>query len=379
MSDIKIFCVDDNIPNLLLLKKFLSPNYQVVTCEIAANAVATLCEVQPDLVLLDVNMPEVDGYQVCREIRKLDAFKHVPVIFLTARSGLQDRLNGYACGGDAYLAKPFDLGELNYVIELMLERIKVVKASEEASNAQNLAWMMMQNNSEIGVVLQYAAALSKVKTADELLQHTFGALSQFGLHSFVVLNLAAGCVQVRSDNVSITPIESELAELLSNHHHDRILHIGNRYVFNGQHCCFFIKDMPLDDAELTGRLKDHLALMLDSCDACIELMNYHFNESCTSSDAAVSAKNTAVDEISKMAALFDNYQQQTTAAFDQLISNIEESFFHLGLTEEQEHELLQYLEIAKNDINGFADAGHEFQTAIDKVALSIGQLINEKR
>ncbi len=77
---------------------------------------------QPDLVVLDVNLPDVDGFEVCRRMRR-DGF-NAPVVFLTARDGSEDLRMGFGTGGDDYLTKPFSLEELSLRIEAILRRTK---------------------------------------------------------------------------------------------------------------------------------------------------------------------------------------------------------------------------------------------------------------
>lgn len=94
--------------------------YDVATESNGFDALRHVKTSQPDLVVLDVNMPEIDGFEVCRRIRRdgLD----VPVIFLTARDDIADLRVGFRQGGDDYLTKPFSLEELGLRIEALLRR-----------------------------------------------------------------------------------------------------------------------------------------------------------------------------------------------------------------------------------------------------------------
>jgi DNA-binding NarL/FixJ family response regulator len=76
----------------------------------------------PDLVISDIMMPKVDGYQFLKQLRDDPRFKTLPVVFLTARGMTSDRIQGYQAGCDAYLAKPFDPDELLAIVENLLER-----------------------------------------------------------------------------------------------------------------------------------------------------------------------------------------------------------------------------------------------------------------
>ena len=84
-----------------------SEGYAVRTAADGAVALAAYAQKRPDLLLLDVNMPKMNGFDVCREIRRTDA--RLPIVMLTARVEEADRLQGFAAGGDDYILKPFSL------------------------------------------------------------------------------------------------------------------------------------------------------------------------------------------------------------------------------------------------------------------------------
>jgi two-component system alkaline phosphatase synthesis response regulator PhoP len=126
----KILVVDDE-PNIVqtLQDRLEMNDYQVVT---AANGQAGLEKAtseQPDIVLLDVIMPIMDGLEMLERLRKNEATRNMPVIMLTARSQNQDvaRANGY--GIEDYVVKPFDLSELLEKIEAILEKKKVTSGA----------------------------------------------------------------------------------------------------------------------------------------------------------------------------------------------------------------------------------------------------------
>ena len=117
----KILVVDDEQMLLDMVSDALSfAGYEVV---VAADGLAALNVVRnqrPDLVILDVNMPEPDGFQVARSLRSTDP--DLPVLFLTARSDIEDLRAGFEAGGDDYLTKPFRLEELRLRVEALLRR-----------------------------------------------------------------------------------------------------------------------------------------------------------------------------------------------------------------------------------------------------------------
>lgn len=115
----KILIIDDDTELLKMLKKYFElKKYEVMTAVNGADGLKKV-ESQPDIILLDVNMPQVDGIEVCRRIRDKVA---CPVLFLTARVAEEDRVNGLLSGGDDYILKPFSLKELDARITAHLKR-----------------------------------------------------------------------------------------------------------------------------------------------------------------------------------------------------------------------------------------------------------------
>jgi DNA-binding response OmpR family regulator len=108
-----ILVVDDNRDNVEILRAFLdSRGYNVVCASDGKSALAQLEEVAPDLVLLDVMMPGMDGWQVCRTIKNHPEFGSTRVMMVTAKGGFEDKMEGMRSGADDYVVKPIDLKEL---------------------------------------------------------------------------------------------------------------------------------------------------------------------------------------------------------------------------------------------------------------------------
>lgn len=115
----KLLIVDDEEDILTMLKDYFGlSGYLVYTASDAAQAINML-NVNPDLILLDINMPEMDGIELCRKIRN---YINVPIVFLTAKVEERDKINGLMAGGDDYIIKPFSIEELNARVKAHLRR-----------------------------------------------------------------------------------------------------------------------------------------------------------------------------------------------------------------------------------------------------------------
>ena len=118
----KIMVIDDDVKLSDLIKDFLEPHkYRVVCFNNPINALNKIKSQKPDLIILDITMPEMDGFQVLTKIRE---DSKIPVIMLTARGEVSDRIVGLELGADDYMPKPFEPEELIARIQSILRRIK---------------------------------------------------------------------------------------------------------------------------------------------------------------------------------------------------------------------------------------------------------------
>jgi pilus assembly protein CpaE len=130
----RILAVDDNVVNLKLVSATLTnAGYEVYTAESGQEALARVNQILPDLVILDVMMPEMDGYEVCRSLRKNPITAHIPIMMLTAHDTLEDKIKGFDAGADEYVTKPFQPAELQVRVKVLLRRIAPAEITKQAS------------------------------------------------------------------------------------------------------------------------------------------------------------------------------------------------------------------------------------------------------
>ncbi len=126
----RVLLVDDNANNLTILSKVLGDEgYELREAQSGLDALAEAHDFLPDLILLDVMMPGLDGLETCRRIRAEPDLSHTKIVMVSAKGQVLDRLQGYAAGADDYIAKPFDHDELLAKVRVFL-RLKNVEELE---------------------------------------------------------------------------------------------------------------------------------------------------------------------------------------------------------------------------------------------------------
>jgi len=124
-----ILVVDDDLGTRLSISDYLElTGYLTLMAENGARALALVEECRPHLMVTDIAMPRMDGFELVRRIRQKPEFRLLPVVFLTAHHETESRIRGYQLGCDLYLPKPFDLKELGAVVRNLLERSQLIEA-----------------------------------------------------------------------------------------------------------------------------------------------------------------------------------------------------------------------------------------------------------
>jgi DNA-binding NarL/FixJ family response regulator len=137
--------------------------FKVAVASNAREGWDMLQQVSPDLVISDIMMPQVDGYQFLKQLREDSRYQTVPVVFLTARGMTSDRIQGYNAGCDAYLSKPFDPDELVAVVSNLLDRRAAVTKAAGDGETPDIAEMARQI-AQIKAMLSQRGSIAQTPT-----------------------------------------------------------------------------------------------------------------------------------------------------------------------------------------------------------------------
>lgn len=147
-----VLLVDDNIADLaLLVDKLLALGFQLMVAENGESALERVCYRTPDIILLDVRMPGIDGYETCRRLKAKPKTAEIPVIFLSALTDTDDKVQGFSAGGVDFIAKPMDFTEvlLRVRTQLALSRLQRELAQSNALLEQRVAERTVRLEAEI--------------------------------------------------------------------------------------------------------------------------------------------------------------------------------------------------------------------------------------
>jgi putative two-component system response regulator len=134
LSNCRILLVDDTKTNIDILVQSLRDEYKLAVTMTGQKAIEYATRNQPDLILLDVMMPEMDGFTVCRKLKQDPATDGIPVIFITAMDGPKDKTRGFENGAVDYITKPFDVVEVKARVRTHLN----LKLAQQELRHQNI-------------------------------------------------------------------------------------------------------------------------------------------------------------------------------------------------------------------------------------------------
>jgi CheY-like chemotaxis protein len=352
----KILLVEDDDFAAIVVMEMIAAYYDVRHVESGDAALASIKEEVPDLVLLDVEMPGISGYEVCRVLRDDSAIDGLPVIFLSGRVSDEDRLAGYEAGGDDYLTKPVSADELRSKIKLELatytERRRL---KADLSGAFSTAMTAMSSAAEIGAVLQFLRKSFGCPDYVTLCREVMNTLATYGLEGSVQLRGQQDAISLGS-NGPCSPLEESVLTTMSTH--GRLFEFGSRISCSYEHITIIVKSVSSDDPDRHGRMKDNLAWLAEGANARVASLD---------SAAAITRQHAQLSHLTAstrkaLLGIEKRHREQGAKSghiFQDLQKNFERSILTLGITHSQEDELAEMLQRASSEAQALYDEGLE--------------------
>jgi CheY-like chemotaxis protein len=362
---LRVFVVDDDQTTLYVLAGMLQGACELETFSSAEACLARLAEVKPDLFLLDISMPVMDGYELCRRLKDDWETQDIPVLFVSAYDDSETRMLCYEAGGDDFIQKSFDrpelLGKLKVAKRLLAEKKGL---HEQAGYAQRTAMAAMVSMGELGVVLHFLSKSFACNTADELAGALLDAMRQYDLQAAVQMRLGDETLSL-SQNGHNVPLEVSVL----NHVRDsgRVFQFKSRCVFNYGRVTLMVNNMPVDDAERSGRIRDNSALLAEGADARLRAME---------SDLLAQRRRDGIEKaLPRLYRTLDGVQEnyrrncfELTQVMIDFQETLTKAFVHLGLMEKQEEQVSNMANDFMLRVVGTQDASLEIVGQLERLA-----------
>jgi CheY-like chemotaxis protein len=267
-EDRKVLIVDDDKIWQMFISAALQDDYKVISAFDGDIGLKLAAEWLPDTILLDLELPLKNGYEVCKELKANPLLRDIPVIFLSGKSSLQEKIAGFQLGADDYLVKPCEAAYLNAKVArstaLYCEK---KEAKAKASDAEIMAFEAMNSSADLGRSLRFAERTYAMYSFDKLAEGLFQTMAEFGLDTSVMFITQAGPLFYAQNKYELSPLERDM--FLTIHKEGRFCDFGNRTFCNFTLVSLLIKNMPLSDPERYGRIKDTVPWILGVTDGRI--------------------------------------------------------------------------------------------------------------
>ncbi len=260
-----VLAVDDEPINIEVILELLGDHYNVLTAQDGLSCIEVVHESSPDLILLDVNMPKLDGIETCKQLKDDPTTSSIPIIFVSALSGHKEKMAGYKVGAEDYVSKPFDGDELFAKVALTLSATAAIAEYEKSSSeTMNMAMTALSTAGNVGTALQFSNASLTCISPDELATLLLEYYSIYGL--IVTLRYTQeSSIKFYSHSPTITNLEKDLMNKANEQ--GRFIDFGKRTLMNYERVSVLIKNMPVENEQQFGEMKDNLGFIGDAAEA----------------------------------------------------------------------------------------------------------------
>lgn len=362
---IRVYVIDDDQIFLTTLKGYLK-DYDIQTDQEGRNALEDIRQFQPNVILLDINLPGTSGFEICRAIRADEQLKHIPVLFISAEQDLETKIKSIEVGAEDFLVKPIQFELLSAKIRLLhynFEQLQSYRADQ--TSAQEIAIEAMRSSSELGQAMLFVERCQQIDNEQGLAQELVNFCHYLNLHVVVGIKLQHGWLCTSSQGVA-TPIEQDV--IVSAHERGRFVDFGARTQINYQQIALLIKNMPVNEPERYGRIKDTLPPVLSAFD--VRLINLRESQAILTQTLLMNRSIETVQPIlDTLAQRIGHLTRANKETATNLLEEMSLRLPKLGLDDDQEEFIMAALETSSEIASDLCDEGEQIKQHMEKITL----------
>lgn len=330
MAKTKLLIVEDD-PTCQVILTGLLAEYEPVIADSGEKALELVNE-RPDLILLDINLPGIDGYETCRRLREVAQSAETPIIFQSSYSSLEDRLEAYGAGGNDYVSKPFDLTELKAKVDRYAQAIQRRRELDEALQSSHGLLMDVQTGaSKLSSINRFIQSTLFCHDLDALFSQFFKAAREIEVGCILQIHSDAG-TETRSSDGNISKLEQEILDMSGNI--ARVHSFGNdRAIYRWGRATLLTRKV--------GSMIDTIAILMDALEAGIK---------------SVETESRLLVQVQQLEAQNTLVRDRVTELFGMMNSSLKDAILSLGLVaaldEEDEDALSGLIDTFSQRIDG---------------------------
>jgi DNA-binding response OmpR family regulator len=371
-KDFLIHIVDDDPLIHAAIEAMLEDDYSLALIDSAEACLERIEDRRPGLILLDVTLPGMNGYELCKMLKERTDTQHIWISFVSAHDTLDARLAGYEAGGDDFIVKPFDIAEVKRKVEVAERHCKdKARSVEQTQSAEQLTELLMASMNDYMALISYLGKLAGVSTATEVAEATLSLLQNNAVEGVVQVRLKSGDLTMNREGMAL-PLETSIMNHVRTM--ERVFEFKKRSVFNFDRITIMINNMPLHDSEACGRIRDNMAIAAQGADA--RLSGIQAESDNLAKQAGI--RDLLLRVAQSVAAIKTQQLTDQTEAADiafRMQEDMAKSFVHLGLTTTQEHYLEDLVRGYANRLLEVMERGVQTQQILEQMNTDLSGLI----
>ena len=374
--DFSMFIVDDAPAARFMLEATFKHECQLESFATAEACLARLATSHPDIFLLDVDLPGMDGYSLCRKIKAAPELENIPVIFISGLDDLESRMDGYDAGGSDYVVKPYNMAELKQKIAALRRQNNArLSLVQKIQDSRFFTSQIITNMDEYAALINFLRSLNDCDDHPALLALLFNLMRSYELDAVIQLRIAGVEITLNKQGES-RPLE--LAVMNNMRTMERIVEFKSRAAYNFTHITILINNTPLHNPELCGRLRDHLAIAAETANAkllSLQTREAHTQVTGVAAQLLVGLQKDVQDFEQKYA----KARQLGNTLTQALLHELSNSFITLGLSDNHEKRIENIVQSMTRELTELYDFGGDTQKTLNDIAGRISSILDAQR
>jgi CheY-like chemotaxis protein len=358
-----VLVVDDDITTVKIHSKVLSSLFEIETADSGLRALEICKELLPDLVLLDVQMPEMDGYETCKKLRE---FTDIPIIFVTATNSAEEHLQAFDAGGDDVILKPvsFDilLRKVSLAISRKHEQRKINDLLRDVKTEFNSA------AGENGVLQKFMRYCLNCTSISELTIHLVAAIKEIGLDNCVLIRSKAETVVLTSHG---EPTTLEISILEQSSKMGSLFQFKQRLAVNNARVSVIVTNLPIKEILHSDRLRDNVVTLVEITETMCEYVEMR-QVNISHAELMQVALQTTFGETEALDRIRQVAQGDMRLLLQELIDSVENTYSWLGTSNSQEASISKAMyESVDRVLNVLETTREQYDRGFEKILSSL--------
>lgn len=260
----RVLIIDGDVATRSAHRSMLGCNFDVLTAVSGEQAIEQCKERSPDLIILEVALPGIDGYETCRQLR---AFLDIPILFVTCGSTLENQLDAFDAGGNDLILKPVSPTIFPRKVALAIRQYRARMTLEQEKKAlERMAMGFLSSASQTGILLEFMRRNMAVADYSDLADNLLTTIQDLGLQACVLIRHPDDEATIASVHGTPSPLEASMLENVRGM--GRLFQFKRHLVVNYERVSIIVSNMPDEqvEQERAGILRDSLAILAESAE-----------------------------------------------------------------------------------------------------------------